>query len=507
VRPLIVVDHPERWPLDIPGTEVVAAWRYLTDPTLAQGAGRKVFNLCRSLRYQAAGYYVSLLAEARGHRPLPSVAAMQDFKLAPVMRIVANDVDELVQQSLHTIRGAEFELSIYFGRNLAARHDRLARAIFNAFPAPLLRASFVREERWRLTGVRVLGVGDVPEAHRPFLVEQATRYLRRAPRRDNAPPPRFDLAILHDPEEEMRPSCPEALARFVRAAEALGIRAELITREAAGRIAEFDGLFIRETTAVNHHTYRLARRAAAEGLVVIDDPVSILRCTNKVFLAETLARHRIATPRTIIIGREGGADALRRLGFPCVVKLPDSSFSAGVFRFDSGEDLEERLAEQFARSELLIAQEYVPTDFDWRVGVLGGRPLYACRYGMAPGHWQIVQRDEDGVHEGDFATMAVADAPEDVIRLAVRAGACIGDGLYGVDLKVVRGRPVVIEVNDNPNLDDGVEDQVLGDELYAAVMRYFLERFEARGRRAARDAGTPALAEPTATGSTKETVQ
>ena len=480
MKPLVVVDHPERWPLEIPGTEVVSAWRYLTDPELARGPGRKVFNLCRSLRYQAAGYYVSLLAEARGHRPLPSVAAVQDFKLAPVVRVAGKELDELIQTSLHSIRGPEFQLSVYFGRNLAARHDRLARAIFNAFPAPLLRASFVRDGKWRLSGVRVLGLGDVPEPHRGFLVEQAIRYLRRAPRRDAAGPPlRHDLAILHDPEEAMAPSNAEALQRFVRAAERLGIRAELITRDAAGRIAEFDGLFIRETTAVNHHTYRLARRAAAEGLVVIDDPISILRCTNKVFLAETLARHRIATPRTIIISRERAAESLRALGFPCVVKLPDSSFSAGVFRVDSEEDLEAKLAERFVRSELLLAQEYVPTDYDWRVGVLGGRALYACRYGMAPGHWQIVQRDEAGVHQGDFQTMAVADAPVEVVRLAVRAANTIGDGLYGVDLKLVRGRPVVIEVNDNPNLDAGVEDEVLGDELYLAVMRHFLERFEA----------------------------
>jgi glutathione synthase/RimK-type ligase-like ATP-grasp enzyme len=83
------------------------------------------------------------------------------------------------------------------------------------------------------------------------------------------------------------------------------------------------------------------------------------------------------------------------------------------------------------------------------------------------------------VHQGDFQTMAVADAPVEVVRLAVRAANTIGDGLYGVDLKLVRGRPVVIEVNDNPNLDAGVEDEVLGDELYLAVMRHFLERFEA----------------------------
>jgi glutathione synthase/RimK-type ligase-like ATP-grasp enzyme len=55
----------------------------------------------------------------------------------------------------------------------------------------------------------------------------------------------------------------------------------------------------------------------------------------------------------------------------------------------------------------------------------------------------------------------------------------IGDGLYGVDIKSVNGKSVLIEVNDNPNLDRGVEDLVLGDELYERVMRVFRARVDA----------------------------
>jgi glutathione synthase/RimK-type ligase-like ATP-grasp enzyme len=84
---------------------------------------------------------------------------------------------------------------------------------------------------------------------------------------------------------------------MIKAAASVGINARLITHQDAARLLEFDALFIRETTAVNHHTYRLARRAQHEGLVVIDDPLSILRCTNKVFLAELLQKNKISTPR------------------------------------------------------------------------------------------------------------------------------------------------------------------------------------------------------------------
>lgn len=481
MKPLLVVDAPKRWPLEIPGAELVSSYDYLSNPSLAEGPGRKVFNLCRSFRYQAAGYYVSLLAEARGHRPLPSVGAIQDLRLAPVLRLVSDEIEDLVQATLRRIKSQDFELSIYFGHNLAQSHQRLAAAIFEAFPAPLLRAKFERSGSWRLTSVRVIGLGEVPDSHRDFVVEQAERYLKRVPRKGRASAPtRFDLAILHDPDDPMPPSNAEALKRFVAAGESMGIACDLVKKDAYGRIAEYDALFVRDTTYVDHYTYRFARRAEAGGMVVVDDPRSIVRCTNKVYLAETLARHRIATPRTLVLSRENALDGLRSLGFPCVLKRPDSSFSNGVTRCDDESDAADKLAAFFETSDLLVAQEYVPTDFDWRIGILGAKPLFACRYGMAPEHWQIVRRDDEGVHEGDSQTMLVDDAPQDVVKLATRAAGCMGESLYGVDLKVVRGKPVVIEINDNPNIDAGVEDETLGDELYRRVMQHFFWKLESR---------------------------
>ena len=65
---LIVVNNPAKWPLHIPDVEIVAAKAYLTDPRYSELKGTKVFNLSRYYTYQSMGYYVSLLAEARGYR-------------------------------------------------------------------------------------------------------------------------------------------------------------------------------------------------------------------------------------------------------------------------------------------------------------------------------------------------------------------------------------------------------------------------------------------------------
>ena len=77
---LIVTDQTDRWPSDDPAVTVVDPKAYITQPQYSEMRGAKVFNLCQTYRYQSVGYYVSLLAEARGHRPVPSVGAMQDWK-------------------------------------------------------------------------------------------------------------------------------------------------------------------------------------------------------------------------------------------------------------------------------------------------------------------------------------------------------------------------------------------------------------------------------------------
>ena len=102
----------------------------------------------------------------------------------------------------------------------------------------------------------------------------------------------------------------------------------------------------------------------------------------------------------------------------------------------------------FQKSELLIAQEFLPTTFDWRVGIIDGKPLYVCKYFMATEHWQIVNwNSEKQDQEGKVESVAVDQAPSGLIRTALKATALIGKSLYGVDMKEVDGKFYVIEIN------------------------------------------------------------
>jgi glutathione synthase/RimK-type ligase-like ATP-grasp enzyme len=277
----------------------------------------------------------------------------------------------------------------------------------------------------------------------------------------------------------------DAIDRFRSAARTVGMQTEVIDRRSIARLPEFDALFIRDTTNVGHYTYDFARRAFTENLVVIDDPDSILQCTNKVYLHELMTRHRVPVPKTLMVHRDNIGQIVPTLGLPCVLKQPDSGFSLGVDKIEHEAEIEPHVRKLLQQSELIIAQEYVPTDFDWRVGIFDRRPLYVCRYHMAPGHWQIIKHEQASKVEGRTVTMSVGEAPEIVVRTALRAANLIGDGLYGVDLKQVNGQCLLIEVNDNPTINAGAEDQVLGEALYREIMGVFSRRIGERKWKAA----------------------
>lgn len=65
-----------------------------------------------------------------------------------------------------------------------------------------------------------------------------------------------------------------------------------------------------------------------------------------------------------------------------------------------------------------------------------------------------------------------------VIPIVIKAARLIGNNLDDIDIKQSGDRIVVIEVNDNPSIDSGVEDEYLGTTLYDDIMREFLRRLE-----------------------------
>jgi glutathione synthase/RimK-type ligase-like ATP-grasp enzyme len=481
---VILVDQPR----DLPNAEtphkVITTAEYLARPRLFEMARPKLVNLARSYAYQSKGYYASLLAEARGHRVVPTVETMLELR---EQKLYEHALPELEDELNRCARRADFQpdaevrLLVCFGIARDNRFESFGRLLFDWFRCPALEV-IVDPGNWlSIDRIRPRAITRLANGEAEFFRESLHNHTKREWRDPKARTvSKYDLAVLYDPNEKMAPSSLSSIKHFARIAEKLSVDVEPITKRQLAELAEFDGLLIRETTSIDNHTYRFARRAWQEGMPVIDDPISMIRCTNKVFLMELLGQNQVPTPPTVIVAEETSPDkAIDELGLPLVVKIPDGSFSRGVHKIETPAEFRRICDELFEETDLLLAQKFLPTEFDWRVGVLAGEPLFVCQYRMARGHWQTVKYRPDGSsREGGFRAFDLDQAPREVIDVAVRAARPIGDGLYGVDLKQTDRGIVVMEVNDNPNLEHGIEDVVGKDEIWVRLLKWFIERFE-----------------------------
>lgn len=481
---VIVVDEPGRVRGCCPGVQFVSATDYLSDTNYANSNRFHVLNLCNSYKTHSMGYYVSLLATARNHRVTPSVMTVKDVTTPPVAQSLLDDIKDAIHPKPLPAKGEVLELTIILGRTEDPCRAELGRKLFSLFTIPFFTITMERQNGWKFRKVKVLHLKQVAKRYPELLREALAGYcLKKRYSRPRLKNYQYDLAILVNGKEPTPPSSPAALEKFRKAAERVGFFVEFITKADHRRICEFDALFIRETTAIENHTYAMSRHAYTEGLVVVDDPWSIMLCSNKVYLQERLANAGVNQPRGWHLTSKDCTDRLlESLPLPLVLKLPESSFSLGVFRVSTVEELKAKLAEMFKRTDLVIAQEFLVSEYDWRVGLLDNTPLFACKYYMASNHWQIYNWQEPECDEGFSGrseTVSANQAPAHILKAAIQASSLIGNGFYGVDLKDIGGKAYVIEVNDNPNVDAGIEDLVLGDELYERIMRSIYNRIEA----------------------------
>ena len=103
---VILVDQPR----DLPNAEtphkVITTTEYLARPRLFEMARPKLVNLARSYAYQSKGYYASLLAEARGHRVVPTVETMLELR---EQKLYEHALPDLEDELNRCARRADFQ--------------------------------------------------------------------------------------------------------------------------------------------------------------------------------------------------------------------------------------------------------------------------------------------------------------------------------------------------------------------------------------------------------------
>jgi ribosomal protein S6--L-glutamate ligase len=188
---------------------------------------------------------------------------------------------------------------------------------------------------------------------------------------------------------------------------------------------------------------RVARSAERAGSLVLNPPAATSTALDRAATAQALDRAGVPAPRSWSVpalrdlDADGAPDGTA-LPWPLVVKSRTSSRRDLVRLVSSRTELVELLSEW--GDEAVVAQEFAPNDgFDIKVWVIGA-DLSAARRRSAL----------ESIDKSSDEHLDPADLPEDWIRTARDAGAALDLQLYGVDLLITGGRPVVVDINPFP---------------------------------------------------------
>jgi glutathione synthase/RimK-type ligase-like ATP-grasp enzyme len=254
-----------------------------------------------------------------------------------------------------------------------------------------------------------------------------------------------------------------ALIRCRDVAEGLGHDVEFLFPVDINKINKQDALFIRARTDPMNVTYVAAQTASFHGIPVIDDPDSIRVCSDKVNMYSHLIQSGVSIPKTVFLSKndlnvETVTHIFDTLGYPVILKEPSTSFS---LRVEKVNDIAEffKVSRRFIKmSDWIVAQQYIESKYDWRIGVLNGELLYACKYTIPTDTFKIQASVDGHIVYCGVESITPDMIPKHIIKLGIDAGNAIGTGLYGVDIKNNNGDAYVIEVNDNPSIESGEDD-------------------------------------------------
>lgn len=282
------------------------------------------------------------------------------------------------------------------------------------------------------------------------------------------------ILVLTGGDPERAPSGSGSLKSLSRAFENVGIQTIIQDIEDT-RPFQVDGAFIRTLTKVGGEAHRIAEEFELAGLPVLDRPSSIVRGCDKVHQAMLFGLAGVPTPKTALVTAVAHAKkAQQRIGsWPIVVKDPKGSFCSGVTVAHTREELEAAVEQHCRNVGSAVLQGFVASEFDWRIGVLDHEILFAAKYWMAAGSWKVREDQLGGARWGDCTPVPVEEVPSPVLEAARAASRATGPGLWGIDVKLVDDHAVVIEINDNPNIDDDVEAAIEGDRVWPRLAEWF----------------------------------
>jgi RimK family alpha-L-glutamate ligase len=260
------------------------------------------------------------------------------------------------------------------------------------------------------------------------------------------------------------------------------LRPNLQSETQIGKITEtkkvdnYDVIFFR-TTGKHWEEVDLVLNSIKRDDVVVVDPLVAkgkpdMAC--KAWQMLTLKRAGIEVPKTVYGSLWYLFEQMKNkvFSFPVIVKGSGGDRGTRVFKADNLEELE-KLIRDLRKSETeegkrYMLQEFIPNDGDYRILVLGEKVL-----GVMKRSSQSKVEFRNNYSAG--GSVEVADLPEEIKKLAVKAAKVCGLAVAGVDVAFRdfdMTKPVIWEVNKGPQFKGFMK--ATGIDVPAEIVKFLV---------------------------------
>lgn len=218
-------------------------------------------------------------------------------------------------------------------------------------------------------------------------------------------------------------------------------------------IPAYDAVIARIGHTITVHGIAVLRHFELLGLPTFPTPLALQRSRHKFDALQHLSTAGVPVPPTTYVHRVEDLDgAIQRLGgAPLIVKVLEGTGGQGVILAENDRTANAMAATLVQAGRPVLLQRFIAESSgrDTRVFVVGNRVVGAARREAKTGEYR------SNVHLG--ATATATTVSEDMAEVAVRAVACLGLEIAGVDILSSAEGPMVLEVNSSPGIQGFAE--------------------------------------------------
>ncbi len=219
-------------------------------------------------------------------------------------------------------------------------------------------------------------------------------------------------------------------------------------------ITDFDLVYFKQTLGCAEYAGAIASFLRSTGVDYICDEVTDMMSLSKVSECAILNERHLPIPKTALVHRfsiEKYVDTIvEELGLPIIMK--DATGRKGLlnFRLSSREEVI-RIANENPDIDFVF-QEFIENDGDYRLLVLGDKVSVAIHRKRLDDSVTHINTGKESV-----ASLTPPESVPELCRLALESAKVMKRQIAGVDITVNSnsGRPVIIEVNDAPQIASG----------------------------------------------------